>query len=106
VDPRGRPAITHYRVFEDLGEATLLEIRLETGRTHQIRVHLAAIEHPLVGDRAYGSRREGPGRVWLHASGIGFEHPFTHEAVEVVSPLPPDLATDLEVRRRAPSQDR
>lgn len=76
---------------------TLLEISLETGRTHQIRVHLAAIGHPVAGDRVYGRRRDvlGIGRQFLHAAKLAFKHPVTGENIEVEAPLPPDLEAAL-----------
>lgn len=97
----GRPARTHYRrlaIWDD-AEATLLSVGLETGRTHQIRVHLQAIERPVVGDPIYGPSRPvpgDPGRTWLHAAELGFEHPSGSGAVTVHSPLPADLAASLE----------
>jgi 23S rRNA pseudouridine1911/1915/1917 synthase len=98
VTPEGRPARTHYRLINPYGTASLLELELETGRTHQIRVHLSAIGHPVVGDRAY-SRRPDPVRVrrmFLHAEGIRLTHPVTGIEIEVHSPLPPELAGPLE----------
>lgn len=93
----GKTARTHYRVVEEIPEAgvSLLEVRLETGRTHQIRVHLASISHPVVGDRVYGSPRHGAPRTFLHAAGLSFDHPGTGERVTVSSPLPEDLQTIL-----------
>jgi 23S rRNA pseudouridine1911/1915/1917 synthase len=98
----GRPSVTHYDTLEAFPHATLLEIRLETGRTHQIRVHLAAVRHPCVGDLTYGAdpvlaKRLGLTRQWLHAVRLGFEHPETGEWVEFTSPYPADLAHALEV---------
>ena len=89
----GREAVTHLRRLEDLGRFSLLEARLETGRTHQIRVHLESVGHPVVGDRVYGRRPETLGleRQFLHASRLAFPHPETGEPVEVESPLPGDL---------------
>lgn len=94
----GKPARTHYRVVEQLADQglSLLEVRLETGRTHQIRVHLASISHPLVGDRTYGTMRPEVARVFLHAALLGFDHPRTGERIEVASPLPNDLSTALQ----------
>jgi len=98
----GKPAVTHYRVREKLAHHTLLECDLETGRTHQIRVHLASIGHPLEGDPAYAGR--GPKlipRQALHAWRLAFVHPASGEAVRFESPLPADLQELLE-RLRAP----
>ena len=84
-----REAITHFEVREVLGRHTLLDVRLETGRTHQIRVHLAAIGLPVAGDTVYGRPRElGLERQFLHAGRLAFPHPFTEERVDVESPLP------------------
>lgn len=92
----GRAARTHYHVEERFGDATLLKVDLESGRTHQIRVHLASIGHPVVGDPWYGrpSRVRSP-RVFLHAARLDFVHPSTGERITVSSPLPPDLSTAL-----------
>lgn len=96
----GRPARTHYEVqarYEDPDQASLLECRLETGRTHQIRVHLAAIDHPVVADAAYGGARTDVGldRPFLHARRVAFTHPVSGRRVEVESPLPDDLVAAL-----------
>lgn len=96
----GKHARTHYEVVsyhEDL-DVSLLEVTLETGRTHQIRVHLSAIAHPVVGDRTYGATREdlGAPRTFLHASQVTFTHPGSEERLTVEAPLPTDLATVLE----------
>jgi len=102
----GRPARTHYDVVERFGIATLLQCRLETGRTHQIRVHLASLGHPLVGDPAYG--RKGPlafGRQALHAFRLGLVHPLTRTECAWEAPLPPDF-TDLLAMLRARSGKR
>ena len=95
VMPEGRPARTHYRVVSRLPAATLLEVRLETGRTHQIRVHLASIGLPVLGDGVYGIGTGAP-RVFLHASALEFDHPVTGQRIEVESPLPGDLASVVE----------
>jgi 23S rRNA pseudouridine1911/1915/1917 synthase len=92
---RPRDAVTHFELVEQLGEYALLRVRLETGRTHQIRVHLAAIGLPVVGDAVYGATDPVLGRQFLHASRLAFTHPFTGDRVEVESPLPPDLAGHL-----------
>jgi 23S rRNA pseudouridine1911/1915/1917 synthase len=95
-----REAVTHFEVVELLGPRTLLSVRLETGRTHQIRVHLQAIELPVCGDPVYGVAGDlGLERQFLHAAGLAFAHPFTGARIEVESPLPPDLAAALERAR-------
>jgi 23S rRNA pseudouridine1911/1915/1917 synthase len=91
----GREARTDYRVIKYYGNYTLLEIKPETGRTHQIRVHLAAIGFPVVGDATYGFKSPHLSRQFLHASKIGFKLPSTSEFVEFESPLPPDLEKAL-----------
>ena len=96
---RPRAAVTHFEVVEVIGEHALLRVRLETGRTHQIRVHLAAIGLPVVGDSAYGAPDPVLGRQFLHATRLAFAHPFSGERVDVESPLPPDLAEYLEALR-------
>jgi 23S rRNA pseudouridine1911/1915/1917 synthase len=103
----GRPSVTHYATEEAFRAATLLDVHLETGRTHQIRVHMAAIRHPCVGDLAYGAdpvlaKRLGLTRQWLHARELAFEHPATGFELRVTAPLPADLARALE-RLRAES---
>ena len=96
-----RDAVTHFEVVEPLGPRALLALMLETGRTHQIRVHLEAIELLISGDPVYGSGGDlGLERQFLHAAGLAFDHPFTGERVNVESPLPDDLAAAL-VRARA-----
>ena len=100
----GRHSITHYETLEAHRFASLLEVHLETGRTHQIRVHMAALKHPCVGDITYGAdptlgRRLGLERQWLHATKLGFEHPSTGDYVEYESTYPDDLARALEVIR-------
>jgi 23S rRNA pseudouridine1911/1915/1917 synthase len=93
---RPRNAVSHFELEELLGENALLRVRLETGRTHQIRVHLAAIGLPVVGDPVYGVREPALGRQFLHATRLAFTHPFTGERVVVESPLPPELARYLD----------
>ncbi|KRE78128.1 MULTISPECIES: RluA family pseudouridine synthase [Micrococcaceae] len=98
----GRPSITHYEVLEAFGKATLVEVHLETGRTHQIRVHFSALRHPCAGDLTYGADPRlaatlGLTRQWLHARQLGFDHPVTGERVTVTSEYPQDLAFALEV---------
>ena len=100
----GKASVTHYETLEAFPSAALLEIQLETGRTHQIRVHMAAQRHPCVGDAMYGadptiSSRLGLGRQWLHAKRLGFEHPATREHVQFESAYPTDLQHALEVLR-------
>ena len=97
-----RPARTHFTVLEALPEDTLVEARLETGRTHQIRAHFAAISHPVAGDPRYGhAGRHGLDRQFLHSAELGFDHPFTGERLELRSELPEDLAAALERARQA-----
>jgi 23S rRNA pseudouridine1911/1915/1917 synthase len=98
----GRPSVTHYETLEAFRAASLLDIRLETGRTHQIRVHMAAVRHPCVGDLAYGAdptlaARLGLQRQWLHAAQLSFAHPTEGRPVTFQSPDPPDLAGALEI---------
>jgi len=100
VIPTGKPAVTHYEVIGDYPghEVSLLEVRLETGRTHQIRVHLAAIDHPVIGDRTYSpfnTSVKAP-RVFLHARRVHLAHPSSGAVLDVESPLPPDLSRVLE----------
>ena len=97
----GKPSVTHYETLEAHRAASLLEITLETGRTHQIRVHMAALRHPCVGDLTSGadptlSARLGLARQWLHAARLGFEHPGTGERVEFASTYPEDLRVALQ----------
>lgn len=96
-----RDAITHFEVVELLPRHALLDVRLETGRTHQIRVHLAAIDLPVAGDTVYGRPLElGLDRQFLHAARLAFTHPITGERVDAQSPLPADLAAALDRARR------
>jgi len=97
----GKPAVTHYETLEAHRWASLLEVHLETGRTHQIRVHMSALRHPCVGDLTYGAdpvlaERLELGRQWLHAVRLAFEHPGTALRVEYESAYPADLETALE----------
>ncbi len=95
-----REARTHFEVVEALPADTLVHARLETGRTHQIRVHFAAIGHPVTGDPEYGSRgRHGLKRQFLHSSRLSFTHPRTGEQLEFTSELPVDLSTALQLAR-------
>jgi 23S rRNA pseudouridine1911/1915/1917 synthase len=95
-----RAAVTHFEVLEALPADTLILVRLETGRTHQIRVHFSAIAHPVSGDPEYGSAgRHGLTRQFLHASRLAFHHPITGEEVSFDSPLPADLTAALERAR-------
>jgi 23S rRNA pseudouridine1911/1915/1917 synthase len=92
---QGRPAVTRYRVLERFAGFTSLELRLGTGRTHQIRVHMAFLGHPVVGDVTYGGARGKPpiplDGIALHAAGLAFLHPRTHQRMEFVAPLPPRM---------------
>jgi 23S rRNA pseudouridine1911/1915/1917 synthase len=98
----GKPSVTHYDTLEAFRSASLVDVKLETGRTHQIRVHFSALRHPCVGDLTYGadptlSARLGLGRQWLHARELGFFHPRTHDEVRFVSDYPDDLRYALDV---------
>lgn len=113
VSPMGKPAVTHYRVAEHFREHTRLRLRLETGRTHQIRVHMSYIQHPLLGDVAYGGRVRIPkgaseelttmirafDRQALHAAMLRFEHPITGELLEFHAPIPDDMVAMTEALR-------
>lgn len=104
VTAEGKPSVTHYEVLEMLPAASLCEVHLETGRTHQIRVHFQALRHPLVGDLTYGAdpalaERVGLTRQWLHAMRLGFAHPADGRWLEVTSEYPADLAHALETLR-------
>jgi RluA family pseudouridine synthase len=108
----GRPALTRWRVVESFEDAAWLEVELETGRQHQIRVHLAARGLPVLGDAVYGAAAE-PGvrglpadRPLLHAASLAFSHPLTGARVEARSPLPPDFASALKRLRRPSSSGR
>src|SRR5262249_12505737 len=97
----GRKAWSEYRVLRRFAKRTLLEVRIGTGRTHQIRVHLASIGHPVVGDRLYGAPAEprgqpSLGRYFLHAASIRFEQPSSGRPVEVSAPLPPELESWIQ----------
>ena len=104
VTSDGKNSVTHYETLEAFPSASLLEVHLETGRTHQIRVHMAAQRHPCVGDAMYGadptiSARLGLTRQWLHAKQLGFTHPGSHERVLFTSEYPADLQHALDVLR-------
>jgi 23S rRNA pseudouridine1911/1915/1917 synthase len=104
VTSDGRHSVTHYSVLEMMPAASLLEIHLETGRTHQIRVHLTALHHPLVGDLTYGAdpalaQKAGLTRQWLHAVRLSFAHPVSGTRIEFESPYPLDLIRALEALR-------
>ena len=98
----GKPSVTHYETLEVFRHASLLEVHLETGRTHQIRVHMSAMRHPCVGDLTYGAdpvlaKRLALQRQWLHAVRLAFEHPGSGARVEFSSPYAPDLQRALEI---------
>jgi len=103
---RARAAVTHFEVIEQLPRTALLEVRLETGRTHQIRAHLAAVGHPVCGDSRYGGgasgRRLGLARQFLHSAQLMFDHPCTRERVLCESKPPAELARSLDEARREP----
>jgi 23S rRNA pseudouridine1911/1915/1917 synthase len=98
----GRQAVTHYRVVERFPNASLLEVRLQTGRTHQIRVHCASVGHPVAGDQVYGRRPNpwGMRRQALHAFRLALIHPITAAEITLVSPLPPDMEAAVQAARR------
>jgi 23S rRNA pseudouridine1911/1915/1917 synthase len=101
VTAAGKPSVTHYELVEAFRAASLVEVHLETGRTHQIRVHFAALRHPCVGDLTYGAdptlaARLGLTRQWLHAQRLAFTHPATDQWVSYDSVYPPDLAAALD----------
>lgn len=101
----GRDSVTHYETIEAFRSATLVEVHLETGRTHQIRVHFSAMRHPLVGDLTYGAdpilaTKAALGRQWLHAKGLSFAHPADGRTVTFVSEYPDDLSAALDVLRQ------
>ena len=114
VAPMGKPAVTHYRVAEHFREHTRIRLRLETGRTHQIRVHMSYLQHPLLGDTAYGGRARIPtgaseeltemirgfDRQALHAVMLRFDHPVTGEALEFHAPVPDDMVEMTEALRK------
>lgn len=114
VAPMGKPAVTHYRVAERFREHTRIRLRLETGRTHQIRVHMSYLQHPLLGDIAYGGRARIPtgaseeltamirgfDRQALHAVMLRFEHPITGEVLEFYAPVPDDMVAMTEALRQ------
>lgn len=100
----GKPSVTHYKTLELFPAMTLCEVNLETGRTHQIRVHFSAFKHPLLGDSMYGAdpklaKKFGITRQWLHSKELGFTHPITGERIDLVSEYPADLAGVLESLR-------
>jgi 23S rRNA pseudouridine1911/1915/1917 synthase len=102
VTADGKPSVTHYDLIEAFRSASLLDVKLETGRTHQIRVHMAAVRHPCVGDRLYGAdpvlaARLGLTRQWLHARNLAFAHPDDGRWVEFTSEYPADLNASLEL---------
>ncbi len=101
VIPNGRPAVTHWEVLERLTGCSWLRCRLETGRTHQIRIHMAYLGHPILGDTVYGAKKPVPGLQGqcLHAVGLRFLHPRTGEAVELRCPLPEEFQAQLDRRR-------
>ncbi|KOX33258.1 pseudouridine synthase [Saccharothrix sp. NRRL B-16348] len=104
VMANGKPSITHYEVVEAFRAASLLDVHLETGRTHQIRVHFSALRHPCVGDITYGAdpvlaKRLGVTRQWLHARALGFHHPADGQWVSFTSEYPDDLSAALELLR-------
>jgi 23S rRNA pseudouridine1911/1915/1917 synthase len=113
VNERGRAALTEFRVLERLGAYSLLELKLHTGRTHQIRVHMQSLRYPLVGDPVYGARKRGPGgngaahvfaRQALHAAALSLQHPDSGAALSWEAPLPHDMQALVEALREAPRE--
>ncbi|MBN7772104.1 RluA family pseudouridine synthase [Clostridium aminobutyricum] len=102
TDLNSKRAVTHYKVLERFGNFTLIEARLETGRTHQIRVHMAYMKHPLLGDLVYGPKKKmlGAESQMLHAKVLGFKHPATGEYMEFDSPLPEEFEAVLAKLRK------
>ncbi len=94
-ESEGKPAVTHYRVLRRFSQLTALEVTLETGRKNQIRVHLAEMGHPIVGDRAYGSTVNSMGRLGLHAFLLGFNHPVSGASIEHTTEIPPEFVRYL-----------
>ena len=112
-DLPGQDAVTHVEVIEELPRASMCRVRLETGRTHQIRIHLSEAGHPLVGETVYirdytrdGRRLLPSSRLLLHAATLGFEHPVTRQRLDFESPLPPDYLAMLEELRGGSPRDR
>ena len=99
VDSNGSPAITHYDVLEKLNVATLVYFHLETGRTHQLRVHSQFIGHPILGDTLYGSSSDLINRQALHAYKVTFIHPITKEKMTIKSNIPQDMITVIQQKR-------
>lgn len=102
VDESGRSAVTHFKVLERFGDVTFLRVELETGRTHQIRVHMAYIKHPIIGDEVYGHAKNGLGVVGqaLHAGELRLTHPVTGERMTFLAPLPEEFENALSKLRR------
>ena len=97
IDPAGRPSVTEWKVLKELKNATLLDVHLITGRTHQIRVHMASIHHPVAGDPIYGFKKGVPAsRLLLHAYSLSFTHPTTGQRMTFTAPLPEAFQKDLE----------
>ncbi|MEW6088209.1 MAG: RluA family pseudouridine synthase [bacterium] len=97
---KGRPAVSKVRVLERFKDASLLEVELKTGRTHQIRVHLSYLKHPVIGDVQYGKKSDLIGRQALHAALLGFVHPITNRYMEFSSPLPEDIKSAIKYFQR------
>lgn len=101
VSAGGEPAVTHYSVAEQWADAALVRLRLETGRTHQIRVHMSYIGHPLLGDVLYGGKSDAIRRQALHGERLQFPHPWMGELVDVISPLPVDFSQLIEGMKKS-----
>ncbi|MBO8173352.1 MAG: RluA family pseudouridine synthase [Bacillaceae bacterium] len=105
VSVSGEPAVTHYQVLEQKDPWSLVHLKLDTGRTHQIRVHMSHIGHPLLGDPLYGGKKEGIDRQALHAHRLAYRHPLTGEQIIVEAPYPPDFKPFLpDTARHQPSE--
>jgi 23S rRNA pseudouridine1911/1915/1917 synthase len=99
VNPQGEPAVTHYHTINCFADTSLLELTLDTGRTHQIRVHLSHLNHPIIGDKMYGTRSPHISRQALHAASVSFEHLGNKQIISISAPLPADFARLLDLHQ-------